>query len=226
MRFDTWFKDFLTVYSKDPQLDQVAGKQIIIDAIQDEDQKERAKKMMQSFPGDSLRDFGAKLDMLFDSRSRQEWEELAKNAKQVTTETTFAFAHRCKNLFEFLAIDEGGREKIKSKAFQESLLDAFLDGLLEDRLRRKLYYKGVQTLDEALEKIRITRSNDATIRNITEKRRGDTWNRRVATLSWNQLNTGQRSRTVGQGQGQYWLSIPPKKKRLDKKRLIFKNVAD
>ena len=39
MRFDAWFKDFLAVYSKDPLLDQVAGKQIIIDAIQDDDQK-------------------------------------------------------------------------------------------------------------------------------------------------------------------------------------------
>jgi len=181
MRFDAWFKDFLSVYSKDPLLDQVAGKQIIIDAIQDEDQKERAKKMMHSFPGDSLRDFGAKLDMLFDSRSRQEWEELAKNLRQVHNETTYTFAHRCKNLFEFLAIDDGGRDKIKSKAFQESLLDAFLEGLTEDRLRRKLYFKGVQTLEEALEKIRITRSNDATIRNITEKRRGETWNRHVVS---------------------------------------------
>jgi len=181
MRFDAWFKDFLSVYSKDPLLDQVAGKQIIIDAIQDEDQKERAKKMMLSFPGDSLRDFGAKLDMLFDSRSRQDWEALAKNLRQVHNETTYTFAHRCKNLFEFLAIDDGGRDKIKSKAFQESLLDAFLEGLSEERLRRKLYFKGVQTLEEALEKIRITRSNDATIRNITEKRRGETWNRHVVS---------------------------------------------
>ena len=39
MRFDSWFKDFLAIYSKDPLLDQVAGKQIIIDAIQDDDQK-------------------------------------------------------------------------------------------------------------------------------------------------------------------------------------------
>ena len=72
-------------------------------------------------------------------------------------------------------------DKIKSKAFQESLLDAFLEGLTEDRLRRKLYFKGVQTLEEALEKIRIMRSNDATIRNITEKRRGETWNRHVVS---------------------------------------------
>jgi len=183
MRFDSWFKDFLAIYSKDPLLDQVAGKQIIIDAIQDDDQKEQAKKMMRTFPGDSLRDFGAKLDMQFDPRSRGEWEQLAKSAKQVGDETTYAFAHRCKNLFEFLAIDDGGREKIKSKGFQESLLDAFLDGLKEERLRRKLYFKGVQTLDEALEKIRITRSNDATIRNITEKRRGETWTRAVIKTS-------------------------------------------
>ena len=72
-------------------------------------------------------------------------------------------------------------DKIKSKAFQESLLDAFLEGLSEERLKRKLYFKGVQTLGEALEKIRITRSNDATIRNITEKRRGETWNRNAVS---------------------------------------------
>ena len=71
--------------------------------------RERARKMMQSFPGDSLRDFGAKLDMLFDGRSRQEWEALAKDLRQVHNETTFTFAHRCKNLFEFLAIDDGGK---------------------------------------------------------------------------------------------------------------------
>lgn len=177
MSFDSWFKDFLGVYSKDPLLDQVAGKQIIIDAIQDEDQKEQAKKLMRTFPGDSLRDFGAKLDMQFDGRSRQDWEALTKSLKQVSSEHTFAFAHRCKNLFEFLAIDDGGRDKIKSKDFQEKLLDAFLDGLKEERLRRKLYFKGVQTLDEALEKIRITRSNDKTILSITEKRRGETWAR-------------------------------------------------
>ena len=39
MRFDSWFKDFLAIYSKDPLLDQVTGKQIIIDAIQEEEQK-------------------------------------------------------------------------------------------------------------------------------------------------------------------------------------------
>lgn len=183
MRFDEWFKDFLAIYSKDPLLDQITGKQIIIDAIQDDDQREQAKKMMTIFPGDSLRDFGAKLDMLFDGRSRQDWEELAKSVKQVSNETTFAFAHRCKNLFEYLAIEDGGRDKIKSKAFQEHLLDTFLEGLAEERLKRKLYFKGVQTLEEALAKIRITRSNDATIRSITEKRRGDTWTRRALPIS-------------------------------------------
>ena len=64
---------------------------------------------MRIFPGDSLRDFGAKLDMQFDSRSKAEWEDLVKAVKQVDNEHTFAFAHRCKNLFEFLAIDDGGR---------------------------------------------------------------------------------------------------------------------
>lgn len=183
MRFDSWFKDFLAIYSKDPLLDQVTGKQIIIDAIQEEEQKEQARKIMRIFPGDSLRDFGAKLDMQFDSRSKAEWEDLVKAVKQVDNEHTFAFAHRCKNLFEFLAIDDGGRDKIKSKAFQESLLDAFLEGLKEERLRRKLYFKGVQTLDEALEKIRITRTTDVTIRNITEKRRGESWSRTVIPTS-------------------------------------------
>ena len=74
-------------------------------------------------------------------------------------------------------------DKIKSKAFQEHLLDTFLEGLAEERLKRKLYFKGVQTLEEALAKIRITRSNDATIRSITEKRRGDTWSRRALPIS-------------------------------------------
>lgn len=173
MHFDEWFRDFLSVYSKDPFLDQVAGKHIILDSIEDEDQRSAARTMMENFPGDSLRDFGAKLDMQFDDRPRQEWEELAKTVQQVSNETTFAYAHRCKNLMEFLAINDGGVEKIKSKVFRDHLLDAFLEGLKEERLQRKLYFKGVQSLEEALEQIRKIRSNDGLIRDLTEKRRGD-----------------------------------------------------